>query len=89
MNYSNRDKVYKEIVYNIELLNQNIKNINIQIFSKSSKTYELITTIEKEVNKTLKNIEELKRPFLLFVIGPGKYGKSTIIKSFSIPSLFI
>ena len=81
MNYSNRDKVYEEIVYNIELLNQNIKNIKIQIFSKSSQTYELTTIIEKEINETFKNIKELKKPFLLFVIGPGKYGKSTIINS--------
>lgn len=81
MNYLNRDEVYEEITCNIKLINQNIENIKIQIFSKSSYTYELITIMEKEVNKTFKSIKELKNPFLLFVIGPGKYGKSTIINS--------
>jgi GTPase Era involved in 16S rRNA processing len=81
MDYLNRGKVYEEISYNIELLKQNIKNIKIQSFNQSSKTYKLITKIEKEVSLVSKSIEELKRPFLLFVIGPGKYGKSTIINS--------
>lgn len=81
MNYYNREQVYKNISNDIKILNYNIKNIKLQIFNKASQTYCLINQIEKEINYIIKSVEELKKPFLLYVIGPGKYGKSTLINS--------
>lgn len=81
MYYSNREKVYMEIHSDIEIIKDNLKNMKIQSFLESSKTYKLIAEIEKEINAISKSIIELKEPFLLFVMGPGKYGKSTLINS--------
>ncbi|MEG2983901.1 MAG: dynamin family protein [Peptostreptococcaceae bacterium] len=81
MQSSNRIKVYKEIIYDLKILDKNLNTIKMQSFSKDSKANQLIHTIEKEVNLVKKSIEELKRPFLLFIIGPGKYGKSTLINA--------
>lgn len=77
----NRIKVYEKIDRNLDLLNQEFKNIKMQSFCKESKINQLIDKIEKEVFIVKKSIEELKRPFLLFVIGPGKYGKSSLINA--------
>ncbi len=81
MNYCNREQVYKNIYEDIKILSYNIDNLKLQIFNKTSKTYYFINQIEKEVNYIIKSIEELKEPFLLYVVGPGKYGKSTLINS--------
>ena len=81
MYYSNREKVYMEIHSDIQIIKDNLKNMKIQSFLESSKTYKLIAEIEKEINTISKSIIELKEPFLLFVMGPGKYGKSTLINS--------
>lgn len=81
MYYSNREKVYMEIYSDIETIKETLKNMKMQSFLQSSKTYKLIVEIEKEINIISKSINELKDPFLLFVMGPGKYGKSTLINS--------
>lgn len=81
MDYTSRENAYKDISADIQIIKRDLKNIKIQSFSESSQTYKLITEMEKEINKLSKSIEELKDPFLLFVMGPGKYGKSTLINS--------
>ncbi|GAA0704161.1 hypothetical protein GCM10008904_11320 [Paraclostridium ghonii] len=81
MDYSSRENAYKDINVDIQIITQNLKNIKIQSFLESSQTYRLITEMENEINKVFKSIEELKDPFLLFVMGSGKYGKSTLINS--------
>lgn len=81
MDYSSRENAYKDINVDIQIITQNLKNIKIQSFLESSQTYRLITEMENEINKVFKSIEELKNPFLLFVMGSGKYGKSTLINS--------
>lgn len=81
MYYSNRDKVYMEIYSDIKIIKENLKNMKIQSFLDSSKTYKLILEIEKEMDRISKSIIELKSPFLLFVMGSGKYGKSTLINA--------
>lgn len=43
--------------------------------------YELINFIEDEIKKNEQSIKELKEPFLLFVVGSGNYGKSTVINA--------
>ncbi|WP_371025191.1 dynamin family protein [Paraclostridium ghonii] len=81
MDYSSRENAYKDINVDIQIITQNLKNIKIQSFLESSQTYRFITEMENEINKVFKSIEELKDPFLLFVMGSGKYGKSTLINS--------
>ncbi|MGL4912927.1 MAG: dynamin family protein, partial [Romboutsia sp.] len=49
------------------------------ICSKENKYIKSINYIEKSVKDNIESIEELKKPFLLFVIGNGNYGKSTLI----------
>ncbi|MGL5316615.1 MAG: dynamin family protein [Peptostreptococcaceae bacterium] len=43
--------------------------------------YKLINFIEDEIKKNEQSIKELKEPFLLFVVGSGNYGKSTVINT--------
>lgn len=41
----------------------------------------LIRYIEREIQKNEESIRELKEPFLLFIVGGGNYGKSTVINT--------
>lgn len=41
----------------------------------------LIDYIENEITKNEESIKEIKEPFLLFIVGGGNYGKSTLINT--------
>lgn len=55
-------------------------DLNISISTRNI-YYELINFIEDEIRKNEQSIKELKEPFLLFVVGSGNYGKSTVINA--------
>ncbi len=65
------DKIDK-IDINLDYLRKNLKN---------SQSIELVNKIEKEINFNRESIKELNNPFLLFIMGNGNYGKSTLINS--------
>ena len=81
INKDNRNKAYSDIKNNIKILENNLEELNKQVFYNLSNINLLKQSIEYELDILLKSIEELKNPFLLFVIGSGKYGKTTLINS--------
>lgn len=81
INKTNRKKEYISIINKINQINTSINKLELQCFNKNSYTNQFINAMNNEVKVISKNIEELKNPFLLFVIGPGKYGKTTLINS--------
>ena len=81
INKSNRNKAYSDIKNNIKILENNLEELNKQVFNNLSNINLLKKSIQYELDIILKSIEELKNPFLLFVIGSGKYGKTTLINS--------
>ena len=82
INKDNRNKAYSDIKNNIKILENNLEELNKQVFYNLSNINLLKKSIQYELDILLKSIEELKNPFLLFVIGSGKYGKTTLINSF-------
>ena len=81
INKDNRNKAYSDIKNNIKILENNLEELNKQVFYNLSNINLLKQSIEYELDILSKSIEELKNPFLLFVIGSGKYGKTTLINS--------
>ncbi|MGL5749340.1 MAG: dynamin family protein [Paraclostridium sp.] len=81
MNNRNRDKEYLNIKEKLCNIEENISKVKLQCFNYKSYTLDFIQKIDEEIKSNSKSIEELKSPFLLFIIGPGKYGKTTLINS--------
>lgn len=51
---------------------------NYNINESDNKTMKLIESINLQIKKNKESINELKFPFLLFIVGSGNYGKSTL-----------
>ena len=81
MYYLERNKLYTDIKKDIDIIYEIIKKLKLEQTLKNSKIDKLILDIDKELKIILKSLEELKNPFLLFVMGSGKYGKSTLINA--------
>lgn len=81
MYYLERNKLYTDIKKDIDIIYEIIKKLKLEQILKNSKIDKLILDIDKELKIILKSLEELKNPFLLFVMGSGKYGKSTLINA--------
>lgn len=80
--YLCREDVFLNMMEVIESLMSNVNNIKDEIkYSSENRSEELLNFIEKEILKTKESINELKNPFLLFVVGSGNYGKSTLINA--------
>ena len=75
--YSELDKLMN-IMNN---LNKQLELVKKDINNKESKSQELVLYIQKEIKENIKSIKELENPFLLFVMGLGNYGKSTLINA--------
>lgn len=81
INNIDRNKVYINTKNKLEKIENSLSEMSIQIFNSNSNVKLLKEAIKYDLNTISKSIEELKRPFLLFIIGPGKYGKTTLINS--------
>ncbi|WP_158534728.1 dynamin family protein [Romboutsia maritimum] len=75
--------ILNELLNKIKIIQKNIeypskfnKDLNLE-----NKTIIFIKHLEQQILKNIESINELKNPFLLFVIGSGNYGKSTIVNS--------
>ncbi|RDY25412.1 hypothetical protein CHL78_018375 [Romboutsia weinsteinii] len=80
--YLCREDVFSNMMEVIESLMSNVNRIKDEIkYSSENRSEELLNFIEKEILKTKESINELKNPFLLFVVGSGNYGKSTLINA--------
>ena len=75
-----REKEYIKLSSFILKLQNEINTIKLDLNNKGI-YYELINYIDDKINMNLQSIEELKEPFMLFIIGSGNYGKSTIINA--------
>lgn len=78
--------VIENLMNHVEIMKNDIKNINNCSYKNTfkipgNKTYECLENINMEFEKNLENLKELLEPFLLFVIGSGNYGKSTVINA--------
>ena len=78
--------VIENLMNHVEIMKNDIKNINNCSYKNTfkipgNKTYECLENINMELEKNLENLKELLEPFLLFVIGSGNYGKSTVINA--------
>lgn len=80
--YASRQKELEKLMNIMSNLNEKLqllqKDIPNNINNKSS---QLVSYIEEEINMNIKSIKELENPFLLFIIGSGNYGKSTLINA--------
>lgn len=50
-------------------------------YTNETKSKKLLSCIENEINENIESIKELEEPFLLFIMGSGNYGKSTLINT--------
>ncbi|MCR8744740.1 dynamin family protein [Romboutsia lituseburensis] len=80
--YESRQIELSRMISIIKNIEQSLDMLKLDIdLSRESKTSNLFNLLEAEVKKTLESVLELKNPFLLFVIGSGNYGKSTLINA--------
>ncbi|MGL4911921.1 MAG: dynamin family protein [Romboutsia sp.] len=80
--YNSREEAFEKIMLVINELykENNLLKENIA-YSEANKAICLINYIDKKISETKESINELKHPFLLFIIGSGNYGKSTLINT--------
>lgn len=79
-------KVIENLMNHVEIMKNGMEDANDFSYKNTfkaseNKTYELLENIYTELEKSLGNLKELLEPFLLFVIGSGNYGKSTLINA--------
>ena len=81
--YNSRSEAFGEMMLFINELSEekNLLEENVDYKNKNQSTH-LINYIDKKINEAKESIKELKQPFLLFIIGSGNYGKSTLINTF-------
>lgn len=80
--YESRQIELSRMINIINDIEQSLDMLKLDVdLSKESKTSNLLNSLQVEVEKTLESILELKNPFLLFIIGSGNYGKSTLINA--------
>ena len=76
-----RNNLYKKASYTVEEVNKNLNKLKLNVFDEKSEINILILKVKNEIDIIKKSIEDLKKPFLLFIMGPGKYGKTSLINS--------
>ncbi|SCH76808.1 GTPase Era [uncultured Clostridium sp.] len=82
MSFVSREKEFLKFSSILENLISIIENIEISIIeSDVNRTYKMLNDIRYEIEVSLENLIELLHPFLLFIVGSGNYGKSTLINA--------
>lgn len=79
--YDSRHNELEKLMNLMNKLNKELQLIKKDISSKESKSKELVSYMEQEIKENTKSIKELENPFLLFIMGLGNYGKSTLINA--------
>lgn len=79
--YDSRHNELEKLMNIISKLNKELQLVKKDISNKESKSKELVSYIEQEIKENTKSIKELENPFLLFIMGLGNYGKSTLINA--------
>ena len=76
--YDSRISELNKLLNIMNKLNKELQLVKNNINNKESKSNELVSYIENEIKENIKSIKELENPFLLFIMGSGNYGKSTL-----------
>lgn len=79
--YDSRHNELEKLMNIMSKLNKELQLVKKDISNKESKSKELVSYIEQEIKENTKSIKELENPFLLFIMGSGNYGKSTLINA--------
>ena len=79
--YDNRHNELEKLMNIMNKLNKELQLLKKDINNKDSKSKELVSYIEQEIKENYKSIKELENQFLLFIMGSGNYGKSTLINA--------
>lgn len=79
--YDSRYIELEKLMNIMSKLNKELQLVKKDISSEESKSKELVSYIEQEIKENTKSIKELENPFLLFIMGCGNYGKSTLINA--------
>lgn len=79
--YDSRHNELDKLINLMNKLNKELQLVKKDISNKESKSKELVSYIEQEIKENTKSIKELENPFLLFIMGSGNYGKSTLINA--------
>ena len=79
--YDSRISELNKLLNIMNKLNKELQLAKNNINNKESKSNELVSYIENEIKENIKSIKELENPFLLFIMGSGNYGKSTLINA--------
>lgn len=79
--YDSRYIELEKLMNIMSKLNKELQLAKKDISTKESKSKELVSYIEQEIKENTKSIKELENPFLLFIMGCGNYGKSTLINA--------
>ena len=79
--YDSRYIELEKLMNIINKLNKELQLVKKDINNKESKSKEVVSYIEQKIKENTKSIKELENPFLLFIMGSGNYGKSTLINA--------
>ena len=79
--YDSRISELNKLLNIMNKLNKELQLVKNNINNKESKSNELVSYIENEIKENIKSTKELENPFLLFIMGSGNYGKSTLINA--------
>lgn len=79
--YDSRYSELEKLMNIMNKLNKELQLVKKDINNKESKSKELVSYIEQKIKENTKSIKELENPFLLFIMGSGNYGKSTLINA--------
>ncbi|MBC5995154.1 dynamin family protein [Romboutsia hominis] len=77
-------KVIENLMNHIEIMKNDIQDANNYkntVKTSENKTYKCLDNIYINLEESLESLKELLEPFLLFIIGSGNYGKSTLINA--------
>ena len=77
--YDRRYIELEKLMNIINKLNKELQLVKKDINNKESKSKEVVSYIEQKIKENTKSIKELENPFLLFIMGSGNYGKTTLI----------
>ena len=72
-------KIIENLIKHIDIMKNDIKYTDNNIYK--NKAYEFLENINTQLEENLENLKELLEPFLLFIVGSGNYGKSTLINA--------
>lgn len=79
--YDIRISELKKLMIIMNLLDKELQLLKKDIDNKDNKSKQLTLYIQQEIKDNIKSIKELENPFLLFIMGCGNYGKSTLINA--------